>query len=80
MFSPGQRIRLIRGVRNAFAVRPVQNNTMIFRWTADIQNEAIGVGSYPGQIARIVITEPDHSPCPTRTAQTVSITPLPMSK
>jgi hypothetical protein len=62
MFSPRQCIRLVCVVRNAFAICPVQNNPMIFRVTGDIQNEAIGMGRDPGEIAQIVINEPDHLP------------------
>jgi hypothetical protein len=62
MFSARQCIRLVCVVRNAFAICSVQNNPMIFGLKGDIQNEAIGMGRDPGQIAQIVITEPDHLP------------------
>jgi hypothetical protein len=40
----------------------MQNNPLIFGLKGDIQNEAIGMGRDPGEIAQIVITEPDHLP------------------
>jgi hypothetical protein len=48
-------------VRNACAVRPVQNDAMRVRRTTDVQDEAVGVRCYPRQIAQIVVAEMDHS-------------------
>jgi hypothetical protein len=62
VFSPGQCIWLVGAVRNAFAVRPVQNDAIRVRRTPNIQDEAVRVRRYPGQIPQIVIIEPDHSP------------------
>jgi hypothetical protein len=48
-------------VRNACTVRPVQNDAMRVRRATDVQDEAVGVHCYPGQIAQIVVAETDHS-------------------